>query len=129
MARKLSPKGWTSVNWRPSTLHQPRLSQASPRTIKRPYHKALLHINHWCSISYILVSSAVHFHKRRKGGICTMNQAPPVPLASAFAFWLRGCHRAFLFSRACFGLRLSYISPCNLVVQHGIKAAVDGGSG
>jgi hypothetical protein len=71
---------------------------------------------------------AVHFHKRRKGGYCTMNQATQVSLAFAFAyaFSQRDISRlwfSLFFPSAWFlASRLSYIWPCNLVFQHGIKA-------
>jgi hypothetical protein len=42
---------------------------------------------------------AVHFHKRRKGGYCTMNQATQVSLAFAFAMLLaKGILGAVVFS-------------------------------
>lgn len=130
MACKLSPKGWSSVNLASSTTHQIRLCFPSFPTeqSKRPYSQPLLRIDHWCSISStILVSSSGHFHKRRKGGYCTMNQATQFFLAVASAMLsAKGILRAVVFSffpNAWFlASRPSYIWPCNLVFQHGIKA-------
>lgn len=106
VACKLPPKGWSSVNLASSITPQSDcVSSAFPHNnrTQRPYSQPLLHIDHWCShlLQTFLSLQAVHFHKRRKGGYCTMNQARPVFLGccirNVFSYgYLQGSFFSFL---------------------------------
>jgi hypothetical protein len=68
-----------------SSTHHDCVLQASSRTIERPYHTTSPPYRSLVpNLMPILVSSArSYFHKRRKGGTCTMIHALRLPLAIA----------------------------------------------
>ena len=74
VARTVSPKGWASVNLASSLplfdcLHElPKYNRTNVHTPSNLSVNGALHHESFWSLHF-------HFHKRRKGGHCTMNQA------------------------------------------------------
>jgi hypothetical protein len=104
MARKLSPKGWPPVNFDVLCLPSTTIVFC-----KLPTEQSNVHITNLSSISVIgalshdpiLVSAAVYFYKRRKGGTCTMIQVLMIPVALALPLAMSVLSGSSLF--ACFG--------------------------
>jgi hypothetical protein len=131
MASELPPKGRSSVDSARSchlTQHD-RFLQASSRTIERPYPEfSSVSVIGAQSHKPILVSSAIHTsHKRRKGGTCRMilRSLGEYGKGTAFTYTifteLFSLHFLPGFTFLTSGLAI-------FVFQHGIKAAVVGGS-
>lgn len=104
-SHKLSERLVTNKLLSPTTSS--RLFFQSSKAIERPYHNVSITILGAGSLESSL-SLRSHFHERRKGGYCTMNQATAFFLGCCIAFSFENIARLFSFSRV-FGLRLSYI--------------------